>query len=421
MQDFDLVIVGAGPAGLCLARALNDSGLDVALIEQRAEPELADPPFDGREIALTHLAVRRMRALGLWERLASDEPSPIRRARVLNGDSPLAMKLHPDQDRHGALGYLVPNHSIRRAAFACASETPRTTLLASRHVARLSTDDEAAKLVLDDGATLTARLAVAADSRFSETRRAMGIPTAMYDFGRTMLVCRMALERPHAQEAWEWFDYGQTLAVLPLNGALASIVATLPQPEIDALCAMEPDAFGREITRRFDHRLGQMTLESTRHSYPLIATYPERLVARRFACVGDAAVGMHPVTAHGFNFGLDGVITLARTIADARNAGEGLAAPAVLARYERIHRARTRPLYLATNAIARLYSDETPPARVARQALLRAGQLMKPLRDRISASVTSDQEASGALTVLAGQVATAISGRWGTSRTRGGS
>ena len=136
----------------------------------------------------------------------------------------------------------------------------------------------------------------------------MGIAADMHDFGRSMLVCVMLHDEPHHHAAWEWFDYGQTLALLPMNddpvtGAhRSSVVLTLPSQAMEPILAEDPVAFGHDMTRRFAGRLGTMTLVSTRHAYPLVAVYPRQMVAQRFACVGDAAVGMHPVTAHGLQF-----------------------------------------------------------------------------------------------------------------------
>jgi 2-polyprenyl-6-methoxyphenol hydroxylase-like FAD-dependent oxidoreductase len=84
------------------------------------------------------------------------------------------------------------------------------------------------KINLGKALQLQARLLVAADSRFSQTRRLLGIGAQLKDFGKTMLVCRMDHEKPHRQTAWEWFGYGQTLALLPLNGEQSSVVLTLP-------------------------------------------------------------------------------------------------------------------------------------------------------------------------------------------------
>ncbi|WP_342236956.1 hypothetical protein [Inquilinus sp. OTU3971] len=100
------------------------------------------------------------------------------------------------------------------------------------------------------GRALSARLVVAADSRFSEMRRIFGIPTRMRDFGRSMLVCRAIHEVPHDHTAWEWFDHGQTLALLPLGREgdprnRSSAVLTLPAACMDELQSMGGEAFGR--------------------------------------------------------------------------------------------------------------------------------------------------------------------------------
>jgi 2-polyprenyl-6-methoxyphenol hydroxylase-like FAD-dependent oxidoreductase len=43
--DFDIVIAGAGPVGLSLARALAGTGLRLALVEARDPAELQDSAF----------------------------------------------------------------------------------------------------------------------------------------------------------------------------------------------------------------------------------------------------------------------------------------------------------------------------------------------------------------------------------------
>ncbi len=57
-MTYDIIIVGAGPAGLSFARSLASTGLRIGLIEKQSEEQLAAPEFDGRDIAQTHLSVR---------------------------------------------------------------------------------------------------------------------------------------------------------------------------------------------------------------------------------------------------------------------------------------------------------------------------------------------------------------------------
>ncbi|MCP1366759.1 FAD-dependent oxidoreductase, partial [Halomonas sp. BBD48] len=49
----DVAIVGAGPAGLCLAVELAAMGLTVSVVDRAPYTALAEPGDDGREIALT--------------------------------------------------------------------------------------------------------------------------------------------------------------------------------------------------------------------------------------------------------------------------------------------------------------------------------------------------------------------------------
>ena len=400
-MDFDILISGAGPAGLCLARALSGCGLRIGVVEQQPLAALENPAYDGREIALTQQSAHTLRELGLWARIEADEPtafSPLRDAKVMNGPSPFAMVIGHQLSQHSELGWLVSNHLIRRAAYqevrAAQQQHQDLQLLTGEQVTRAHTDESAAHVTLASGKQLRARLLVAADSRFSGTRRALGIGADMHDFGRSMLLCTMAHEQPHQHVAWEWFGYGQTLALLAMNDDPASgahrscVVLTLAHHELEPLADMAEAPFNENLTRRFDHRLGAMQLASTRHLYPLVGVRPHRLVAPRFACVGDAAVGMHPVTAHGFNFGLRGISTLAGQLRAAQAAGQDIAAPGLLARYERAHRNATLPLYVATTLVARLYTTDHPPARLLRDAALRVAQNLPPFKRLVAATLS---------------------------------
>lgn len=387
-MNFDIVIVGAGPSGLCFAQALAGCGLRIAIVERQHESQLADPAFDGREIALTHRSAQLMRKLGLWERINPEAISPLRDARVLNGPSLYAMNIDHSDSKKSELGYLVSNQLIRKAAYEAVKASPAVTLLTEAQITAVSTNSHGASLSLANGEQIQAQLLVAADSRFSETRRAMGIAANMHDFGKTMMVCVMEHSVPHHHVAWEWFDYGQTLALLPMNGMRSSVVITLPATDIQHLMNMNETDFNQAVAIRFKHRLGTMQLVSTRHAYPLVTAYASRIVAQRFALIGDAAVGMHPVTAHGFNFGLCSVEVLADEIKAAHARGGNIAATALLERYQRKHRIRTRPLFIATHAIAKLYGDDSIPARLLRTASLRIGNRIAPLKRAVAHMLT---------------------------------
>ena len=397
-MNVDIVIVGAGPSGLCLARSLSGQGLTIAVIEQQSLDAISNPAFDGREIALTQSSASAMKDLGLWQLIEPQAISQLRDAKILDGRSQFEMLIPHQLSKYQELGWLISNHAIRKAAYDATQEANEInhdiTLIPGRKVIKVKTNLPMAGVVLDDETEISAKLVVAADNRFSTTRRMMGIAADMHDFGRNMLVCCMTHDTPHDHIAWEWFDYGQTLALLPMNPDpetgryRSSVVITVASDEAEELMKLNPEAFSRNAKERFGNRLGEMDLVSTIHSYPLVSVYPKRLVGTRFATVGDAAVGMHPVTAHGFNFGLLGVQKLSKEILGAHRVDKDIGDQALLLRYERTHRLKTKPLFLMTRLITEIYTKESPPAKFLRKALLHVSEKLTPFKKSIALSLT---------------------------------
>ncbi|PXW91916.1 ubiquinone biosynthesis UbiH/UbiF/VisC/COQ6 family hydroxylase [Sphaerotilus hippei] len=366
--DADVLIVGAGPAGLALASALSDAGLTAILLEQQARDTLERPADDGREIALTHRARAVMGTLGLWSQVPAEAVSPLRQAHVLDGESPGLLRFGVSGDE--ALGWLIANHQIRRAAFRAAMARPGVQLRCAARVTGLDLGGPLARVTLADGQCLNAPLVVAADSRLSQTRRLAGIGASMHDFGRSVVVGPVAHEREHQGVALECFRYGNTLALLPMQGRCSSAVVTVAADRAGEWSALDDAGFAQRIEAQSGGRLGTMRCVGPRQLHPLVGVYAHRFVAPRFALIGDAAVGMHPVTAHGYNFGLYGVEVLVGALKAARGAGRDIGAPDTLQPYEAAHRRTTLPVYLGTNAVVSLFTDERAPARLARKAVL---------------------------------------------------
>src|SRR5579885_1011103 len=385
---FDIVIAGAGPAGLCLAAALENRRLRIAVVDRQPLAALADPAFDGREIALTHASVAALHRLDVWSRIPADEIAGIRDVRVFNGLSDRFM--HVDHTDGGAseLGSLVSNHLIRRAAYEAARQRDHVTMIDDASVCEAHWQPDAVKVRLSNQAVLRAPLLVAADGRFSEVRRKAAIAVRSRDFGKTMLVCRMEHERPHGQIASEWFHYGQTLALLPLSGNRSSVVITVTGSEGRRLQQLDVVDFNAEVERRYRGRMGWMRRTSEVFAYPLVAVIADRFAGPRCALIGDAAVGMHPVTAHGFNLGLAGAVRLAREIDRAAADGRDIGASRVLTAYEGAHVRAALPLYLGSNALVNLYTSDRLPARLVRGALIRLGDEVRPFKKALAISLT---------------------------------
>jgi len=373
-----VLICGAGPAGLALACALHDRGLAVRVLEQSAEATLAQPADDGREIALTHRSRRLLESLGLWARLP--DIAPLRRATVRSSGTRRPL---PFESAGQDLGWLVSNHHIRAAAWAAAQQRG-IEVVCGAAVTGFERAGRIAVLRTRDGARHEAPLVVAADSRFSPLRRLAGIGARHQDFGRSALLVPLAHEQDHGGLAQECFLEGHTLALLPKTGRCSSAVWTIANAELPRIAALDDAELAAAIERAAEGRLGAMRVAGARHVYPLVAVWAQRFAAPRLALIGDAAVGMHPVTAHGYNLGLYGIEALARRLdsagAPARDPGE----IGPLLAYEAEHRRAAGPLYTGTNALVRFFTDDRAPVLALRRAVIDVARHLPPLRAAIT-------------------------------------
>jgi len=146
------------------------------------------------------------------------------------------------------------------------------------------------------------------------------------------------------------------------------------------LMKMDKNKFNKEMERSFNNFFGKMKLSGKRYSYPMITTYAKKFISNRFAVIGDAAVGMHPVTAHGFNLGLKSLEILMDKIKFAFKNKIDIGSSSILENYQSKLRRIATPLYFTTNGIVNLYTSKILPAKITRQFILRFVNTVKPAK-----------------------------------------
>jgi 2-octaprenyl-6-methoxyphenol hydroxylase len=130
--------------------------------------------------------------------------------------------------------------------------------------------------------------------------------------------------------------------------------------------ALDDAAFLEVLRPRFGDHLGGIRLAGPRFAYPLNLTLADRYVAPRLALVGDAAHGVHPIAGQGLNLGFRDVGALAEVLVEAARRGEDIGAADVLERYEQWRRFDATALALGMDGINRLFSNDNPVLRTAR-------------------------------------------------------
>ena len=386
MERVDVAVVGAGPVGLTLGARLGSRGLRVRLIDPQPAAVLAAPLPDGREIAINHASRAGLLQAGIWSRLDPAAIWPLQQACVRDRHLPFALDVETATGADEPLGWLVANWRLRQAAWEAATAMADCRVLDGRAVQGVCRGRLGWELALSDGSRLEADVVIAADSRFSAARRLLGVGAHQHEDGTAMVVRPVSLERDHHHRAWQWFGNGVTRALLPLGPCQASAVLTLPAVQARALMALDDEAWSNRVSGVFEHRWGRMQPLGNGHCHPMVMVLAHRFAGPGFALAGDAAVGMHPVTAHGFNLGVRSAVGLAGVLAAGGTAGERDRALQV---WGTGHRRAVLPLYAATRLVAGLYGNNALPARVVRGGALALAAGLPAFRQRLRDHLTA--------------------------------
>jgi 2-octaprenyl-6-methoxyphenol hydroxylase len=369
--QFDIVIAGGGMVGASLALAIAPLGLRVAVVEPVARDAASQPSFDDRTTALSRSSQRMFEAMGLWDDIVA-AATPITRIHVSDQGRFGFSRIDAKEQGVEALGYVVINRvlgSVVQAALA-AVDGPR--ILCPARITAVETGPDRVRVGIEaDGRSLQfdCRLLVVADGANSSVRDMVGISAAQVAYGQRAVIGNLVTERPLENCAYERFTERGPLAMLPMTEGRAGFVWTVSENDADRIQALDDAKFLAELQQQFGNRLGALSRVGERAAYPLVLSKALRLTAQRAVLVGNAAHGLHPVAAQGFNLGLRDVAALCDCIADAITAGGGTADAGnmrLLQRYAEWRRGDQRKLVGFTDGLVRLFGASAPPLRALR-------------------------------------------------------
>ena len=376
----DVLVAGAGYVGLAVAVALKQArpSLSVAIVD--AAPAGVWEK-DGRASAIAAAARRMLERLGAWEDIAPKAQAitemVITDSRASDPVRPVLLTFDGEVAPGEPFAHMVANRDMNGALRRQAGELGIDIVEGA---------GSSVTVHLADGATIDARLLVAADGVRSKLRDMAGIKTVTWEYGQSGIVCTVGHERPHNGRAEEHFLPAGPFATLPLapdekGRNRSSIVWVERTEDADRLVAGDDLVFETELEQRFGLKLGEIRVEDKPRAWPLGLTLARAFVAPRLALAGDAAHGIHPIAGQGLNMGFKDVAALAEVVVEADRLGQNIGALDVLERYQQWRRFDTLQMGVTTDVLNRLFSNDIGPLRAARDIGLGLVQRMPRLKD----------------------------------------
>jgi 2-octaprenyl-6-methoxyphenol hydroxylase len=374
-NKFDVLITGGSYAGMAFALGLVQAlgpEIRIAIIDRSLGPAPASQ--DGRAFAIWAGAKAILETLGVWKAIAA-EAEPMTSIEI--SDSALRDGMRPTlltYDARTADGrpaaYMVPAAALGSALFHSVKSEPGISWIGPSEVEGLVMSEAAAEVALSDGRRITAALCVAADGRNSKLREAAGIATVGWAYDQTGIVTTVRFSEPHGGIAIQHFLPGGPFAILPLQDNRACITWSADSSEAARVMALDDDGFLAELDKRIAGRFGSIELAGPRQSWPLDVKLPRQLIARRFALIGDAAHGVHPVAGQGVNLALRDAAALTEVLADAARLGLDLGEGTHLERYQHWRRFDSMMSATLYDGLNRLFGVDNTVLRAGRGAAL---------------------------------------------------
>ena len=368
---FDVAISGASFAGLALACALSDAlGADfkISLIDRVAN--VAARP-DARAFALSAASIHLLQAIGVWQAIA-EHAQPVTGIDITDtgleaGVRPVLLSYDNSTVSGEPATYIVPVGPLTAALRAKVDSLPSITLIAPADALGFTADETGARIRLADGREIEASLVVAADGRRSPLREAAGIKVIGWSYAQTGIVTTVRHDRPHDGRAVQHFLPHGPFAILPLTGNRACITWTEDAAEATRILALDDAGFLAEIEKRFGGKLGAIALDGPRQSWQLELHLARRYVAPRFALLGDAGHGVHPLAGQGLNLAFRDVAALVEVVAESVRIGFDAGDAQALVRYERWRRFDSAVFAATFDGINRLFAADATPLRSIRE------------------------------------------------------
>lgn len=388
-READIFISGGGIAGQVAAASFAARGYSVVMVDP--VPPVTEADLDGsdlRSTAFLQPARDLFEACGLWD-LLEPYSKPLEQLAVIDtvGWPPevrerRAFRASDVSDE--PFGWNLMNWMVRRELWGYLQNAENITALYGTGFKSLVNRTSEVIVALTDGSTVRAKLAIAADGKFSPLREAAGIEVTTTRYGQKSLAFTVTHDVPHDNISTEIYNEGGPFTIVPLpdiDGQHASAIVWMNLgPRAVELMEMPVPAFEDVMQARSTNLLGRMRLKGRRSIWPIITQTADRLVEGRVAVMAEAAHALPPIGAQGLNTSLN---DLAELLTQVEAAPNDPGAPGVLAAYEAARKPDIARRARAIDLFNRVARSGEAGLQAVRLLGLKAIHDIKPVRTKV--------------------------------------
>jgi 2-octaprenyl-6-methoxyphenol hydroxylase len=323
-----------------------------------------------------------LKAIGVWSGVAS-HAAPLNAIRIVDASQSLIKG--PETTFEAAelgleaFGYNIPNTILVDTLYARAKEALSAVFATS--VRNLAICEQSARLDLNEGSPVSARIVVGADGRQSLCREAAGISASKWRYDQSALATDFKHAFPHEGVSNELHREAGSVTTVPLPDPHASsLIWVGSTEEIATLMRHDAEMFRESLQERLGGLLGRISETGARANFLVAGLTASTLAANRTALIGEAAHILPPIGAQGLNLGLRDAASLADCVAAALRDHDDPGSEEVLASYRASRQLDVLTRTVGVDLLSRSLLSSFVPIQAARGLVLHGLNALPPLR-----------------------------------------
>ena len=321
-DETELCVVGGGPAGMMCAYLFARAGVRTIVLEKHGD-FLRD--FSGDTVHPSTLDL--FDELGLFDALLARPHDKVETLGGVIGGEELRFVDFRHLPGRGRFAALMPQWEFLDFLSAEARKLPAFSLrMECEAVGLVHEQGRVVGVQTRDGATIRARLTIAADGRSSILRKAAGLP--LYDLGAPIDVFwfRVPKERTPDNRTQGFINHGQMVVGVD-RGDYYQCARVISKGGAEAIQAQGIERFREEVVATAPVLAGGIDAIRSFDEVKLLSVSLDRLTrwyAPGLLAIGDAAHAMSPVGGVGINLAIQDAVAAANILAGPMMRGENV-------------------------------------------------------------------------------------------------
>jgi len=394
IKEYDVVVVGGGPAGLSAACLLAEQDLSTAIVSPFFPKPAPQGQRDPRTIAMMQPSVRLMEHLGLWPQKLKDVSNPLNHLRLLDDSGNLLtgteVLFNSEELSDQPFGWNMPLPDLSQALLDKAKNAAIDFYVDKALGAPLKNDG--IELAMEKLGALKAKVIVASDGRASNLRKSAGIGMAEWFYDQVAIGAVFAHSGPHNDTSTECHKQDGPLTTVPMPDNHSSLVWMVRPERGKELMALSDKEFAGELQLELHGELGIISDVINRKSFPMQGLNAMTYARNRVILIGEAAHVVPPIGAQGLNMSLRDGAMAAELIGDAKAFGDDIGSDRLLAKYDIARRRDVWPRQKIIDLMNRSLLSKLPFVHDARALGLSMVNRIVPLRNKVMREGISPNE-----------------------------